>query len=83
VGQLVTVLATTGEEIRGLVIPRRSVLRSANGQTTVFEHTSAERFEPRAVRVELLDADTVVVLDGLPGGARVVTQGAELLNQIR
>jgi cobalt-zinc-cadmium efflux system membrane fusion protein len=83
VGQLVTVLATTGEEIRGLVIPRRSVLRSANGQTTVFEHTSAERFEPRAVRVEPLDADTVVVLDGLPGGARVVTQGAELLNQIR
>jgi membrane fusion protein, heavy metal efflux system len=83
VGQLVTVLATTGEEVRGLAIPRRSVLRSANGQTIVFEHTGAERFEPRIVRVEPLDADRVIVLDGLPAGARVVAQGAELLNQIR
>ncbi|MBO0764379.1 MAG: HlyD family efflux transporter periplasmic adaptor subunit [Hyphomicrobiaceae bacterium] len=83
VGQLVTVLATTGEDVRGLAIPRKCVLRSANGQTIVFEHTAAERFEPRMVRVEPLDADRVIVLDGLPAGARVVAQGAELLNQIR
>jgi hypothetical protein len=83
VGQLVTVLATTGEEVRGLAIPRTSVLRSSNGQTVVFEHTGAERFEPRIVRVEPLDADRAIVLDGLPAGARVVAQGAELLNQIR
>lgn len=83
VGQLVTVLATTGADVRGLAIPRKSVLRSANGQTIVFVHTGAERFEPRMVRVEPLDADRVIVLDGLPAGARVVAQGAELLNQIR
>jgi hypothetical protein len=83
VGQLVTVLATTGEEVKGLAVPRASVLRSANGQTIVFEHTGAERFEPRIVRVEPLDAGSVVVLDGLAPGARVVVQGAELLNQIR
>ncbi len=83
VGQLVTVLATTGEEVRGLAIPRTSVLRSANGQSIVFEHTGAERFEPRIVRVEPLDAHRVIVLDGLAAGARVVAQGAELLNQIR
>jgi hypothetical protein len=83
VGQLVTVLATTGEAVKGLAIPRTSVLRSANGQTVVFEHTGAERFEPRIVRVEPLDADRAIVLDGLPAGARVVAQGAELLNQIR
>jgi hypothetical protein len=83
VGQLVTVLATTGEEVRGLAIPRKSVMRSANGQTIVFEHTGAERFEPRMVHVEPLDADRVIVFDGLRIGARVVTQGAELLNQIR
>jgi hypothetical protein len=83
VGQLVTVLATTGEEVRGLAIPRKSVLRSANGQTVVFEHTGAERFEPRVVRVEPLDADQVIVLDGLSAGTRIVAQGAELLNQIR
>ena len=65
VGQLVTVLAPTGEEAQGLAVPRTSVLRGANGQTIVFEHTTAERFEPRIVRVEPLDAERVLVLDGL------------------
>jgi hypothetical protein len=83
VGQLVTVLAPTGEETQGLAVPRTSVLRGANGQTMVFEHSAAERFEPRIVRVEPLDAERVLVLDGLAAGRRVVVQGAELLNQIR
>jgi RND family efflux transporter MFP subunit len=83
VGQLVTVMAVTGEEVKGLAVPRTSVLRSANGQTIVFEHAAAERFEPRLVRVEPLDAENVLVLDGLTEGKRVVVQGAELLNQIR
>ena len=83
VGQLVTVLAATGEQTQGLAVPRRAVLRSANGQTILFEHTGAERFEPRIVRVEPLDAERVIVLDGLAPGRRVVVQGAELLNQIR
>jgi cobalt-zinc-cadmium efflux system membrane fusion protein len=83
VGQLLTVLATTGEEVKGLAVPRASILRSANGQSIVFEHTGAERFEPRIVRVEPLDAQNVIILDGLSTGARVVVQGAELLNQIR
>jgi hypothetical protein len=83
VGQLVTVLAPTGEETQGLAVPRTSVLRGASGQTILFEHTTAERFEPRIVRVEPLDAERVLVLDGLAAGKRVVVQGAELLNQIR
>ena len=83
VGQLVTVLAPTGEETPGLAVPRTAVLRGVNGQTILFEHTTAERFEPRIVRVEPLDADRVLVLDGLAAGKRVVVQGAELLNQIR
>jgi RND family efflux transporter MFP subunit len=83
VGQLVSVLAATGEQTQGLAVPRRAVLRSANGQNILFEHTGAERFEPRIVRVESLDAERVIVLDGLAPGRRVVVQGAELLNQIR
>ena len=83
VGQLVSVLAPTGEEAQGLAVPRTSILRAANGQTILFEHTTAERFEPRVVRVEPLDAERVLVLDGLQPGKRVVVQGAELLNQIR
>jgi len=83
VGELVTVLAPTGEETQGLAVPRTAVLRGANGQTILFEHTAAERFEPRIVRVEPLDADRVLVLDGLAAGRRVVVQSPELLNQIR
>jgi membrane fusion protein, heavy metal efflux system len=83
VGQLVTVLAATSEQTQGLAVPRRAVLRSANGQNILFEHTGAERFEPRIVRVEPLDAERVIVLDGIAPGRRVVVQGAELLNQIR
>ena len=83
VGQLVTVLAPTGEETHGLAVPRAAVLRAGNGQSVVFEHTAAERFVQRIVRVEPLDADRALVLDGLASGKRVVVQGAELLNQIR
>ena len=83
VGQLVTVMTVTGEEVEGLALPRAAVLRSANGQTVAFEHTNAEHFAPRIVRVEPLDAERVLVLDGLLAGKRVVVQGAELLNQIR
>ena len=83
VGQLVSVLAPTGEEAQGLAVPRTSILRAANGQTILFEHTTAERFEPRVVRVEPLDAERVLLLDGLQPGKRVVVHGAELLNQIR
>jgi cobalt-zinc-cadmium efflux system membrane fusion protein len=83
VGELVTVLAPTGEETQGLAVPRTAVLRGANGQTILFEHTAAERFEPRIVRVEPLDADRLLVLDGFAAGKRVVVQGPELLNQIR
>ena len=83
IGQLVTVLAPTGEQTKGLALQRTAVLRSTNGQTIVFEHTTAERFEPRIVRVEPLDAERVIVLDGLAPAKRVVVQGAELLNQIK
>jgi hypothetical protein len=83
VGELVTVVASTGELVEGLAVPRVSVVRGANGQTVLFEHTAPERFEPRLVRVEPLDAERVLVLNGLSPGRRVVVQGAELLNQIR
>ncbi len=82
-GQFVTVLVTTDQEKKGIAIPRGSVVRSANGQTVVFEHTTAEMFEARPVRVEPLDGERVLVFSGLGPGQRVVTQGAELLDQVR
>jgi len=82
-GQLLTVFAATQEERSGIAVPRTSVLRGPNGQAIVYEHTNAERFVPREVRVEPLDGSHVLVVSGLESGRRIVTQGAELLNQIR
>ncbi len=82
-GQFVTVLATTDDEKTGFAVPRAALVRNANGQDVVYEHVAAERFEPRAVRVEPLDGDRVFIATGLAAGKRLVVQGAELLGQVR
>jgi membrane fusion protein, heavy metal efflux system len=82
-GQLLTVLASTSDERTGIAVPRTSVLRGPNGQSIVYEHTNAERFLPREVRVEPLDGNQVLIVSGIEAARRIVTQGAELLNQIR
>ncbi len=82
-GQFISVLASTQDERRGIALPREAVLRGANGQSIVYEHTNAERFVIREVRVEPLDGARVLVISGVDAGKRIVTQGAELLNQIR
>jgi multidrug efflux pump subunit AcrA (membrane-fusion protein) len=82
-GQFVTVLVTTEDEKTGVAIPRTSLVRNANGQDFVFEHTAAERFEARQVRVEPLDGERLLVSAGIGPGKRIVTQGAELLDHVR
>jgi RND family efflux transporter MFP subunit len=82
-GQFVTVFTESGDIRQGIAVPRNAVVRAANGQEFVFEHVSAERFEPRAVRTEPLDAERVIVAAGLEPGKRVVVLGAELLDHVR
>lgn len=82
-GQFVTVFTETGDERSGIAVPRTAVVRAANGQDLVFEHTTAERFEPRPVRIEPLDAERVLIAAGIDPGKRVVIQGAELLDHVR
>jgi membrane fusion protein, heavy metal efflux system len=82
-GQLLTVVAETEEVRAGIAVPRTAVVRAANGQMIVYEHSNAERFMPREVRVEPLDAERVIIVSGLDPSRRIVTQGVELLNQIR
>jgi RND family efflux transporter MFP subunit len=82
-GQFVTVFTETGDERSGIAVPRTSVVRAANGQDFVFEHTTAERFEPRPVRIEPLDAERVLIAAGIDPGKRIVVQGAELLDHVR
>jgi RND family efflux transporter MFP subunit len=82
-GQFVTVSAQTSEHKTGIEAPRASVIRRSNGQNVVFEHVSAELFSAREVRVETLDGDRVLIVSGLEPGRRIVTQGAQLLDQVR
>jgi membrane fusion protein, heavy metal efflux system len=82
-GEFVTVFAQTGEEKEGIALPRNAVIRAANGQDFVYEHVSAERFEPRPVRTEPLDGERVLVAAGISAGKRIVVQGAELVGHVR
>jgi len=83
IGQPVTVVAKSGAPITGIVVPRDAVVRSGNGEAIVWLHVEAERFEPRPVRTQPFDAARVVVAAGVTEGERVVTRGADLINQIR
>ena len=82
-GQMVTVVAETALAATGIAAPRDAVIRGANGEDIVYVHTDPEVFAPRAVRTEPLDATRVLIVAGVAPGDRLVTQGAELLNQLR
>jgi len=83
VGQTVKVLVTSRQTVDGIAVPRDSVLKSPSGEALLWEQVSAERFVPQRVTVQALNANTMAVLHGLSDGARVVTQGAASLSQIR
>jgi RND family efflux transporter MFP subunit len=83
VGQRVTVVAKSGAPITGIVVPREAVVRSGNGEAIVWLHVEPERFEPRPVRTQPFDGTRVLVAAGVTEGDRVVTRGADLINQIR
>lgn len=82
-GSVVTVFAETSSDAEGVAVPREAVVRGTNGQDMVYVHVAPEIFEPRLVRVAPLDAASVLIAAGVDSGERLVTQGAELLNQFR
>jgi len=69
--------------VSGISVPRDSVLKNSSGELMLWVHTDAERFVPQLVTVQAIDANTYAVLKGLNDGARVVTQNAATLSQIR
>lgn len=83
VGEPITVTASINETLSAVPVPRASVVRAANGQSIVWAHVEAERFEPRVVQSAPLDSQRVGITSGLKPGARVVVRGAELINQVR
>ena len=82
-GQFVTVLVAADGKREGIAVARAAVVRNANGQDFVFEHTAPERFVARPVRTEALDGNRTLILAGIERGKRIVVQGTELLDHVR
>jgi membrane fusion protein, heavy metal efflux system len=83
IGQPVTVVAQSKERIQGIVLPAQAVVRNPSNEPIVWIKSGAERFIPMPVQFQPLDANTVVVTQGLSADNRVVVQGAPLIAQIR
>jgi hypothetical protein len=83
IGQPVTVVVALAERTKGFVLPAQAVVRSAANEPVVWIKSGAERFIPQPVQVKPLDANTVVITQGLGADNRVVVQGAPLIAQIR
>lgn len=82
-GQPLRVVIAGPSKGTGIVVPRRSIVRSGNGNPTVWERTAPERFTPRNVVVETVDAERAVIRAGLRPGVPIVVNGAPLLAQVR
>lgn len=83
IGQPVRVVVRLTGTATGVVVPRKSVTRGPGGQPVVWRHDSALRFVAHPVRFEPVDGENVVLLAGVEPGARIVADGAGLLNQVR
>lgn len=83
VGQPVKVIAKTSRTAKGVAVPQAALARNSAGDTVVWVHLGAERFGPRKVSSQPLDAGTVAVTAGIASGERVVSVGANLLAQVR
>jgi hypothetical protein len=83
IGQPVTVVAQLNEKVKGFVLPAQAITRSPANEPTVWIKAGAERFVPQPVQFRALDAQRVVVTQGLGADNRVVVEGAALIAQIR
>lgn len=83
IGQPVSVIVRTSEQVKGMLLPREALVRGAAGEAVVWEHVEPERFVVRQVRSEPFDGQRVLVTGGIKAGDRIVVHGAELLSQVR
>lgn len=83
VGQPVKVIVKTSRTTQGVAVAQAALVRNSAGDSVVWVHVGPERFAPRKVSSQPLDATSVALTLGVSGGERVVTQGANLLAQVR
>jgi multidrug efflux pump subunit AcrA (membrane-fusion protein) len=82
-GASVTVVAQRSANDTGIILAEDAVVRGVNGLPQVWVKTSPQQFKPVLVTSRPLDGARVLITAGLNSGDRVVTRGAELINQIR
>jgi hypothetical protein len=83
VGQPLKVIARTLRKTKGVGVPQAALVRNGAGEMVVWAHAGAERFTPRKILFQSLDATTAVLTSGIQNGERIVTDGAGLLAQVR
>jgi hypothetical protein len=83
IGAAVRILIVTATKTEGIALPAAAVTRGAGNMSLVWEHTTPESFVPHPVKVSPLDADRVLVNGDIAPRARIVVDGAALLNQVR
>lgn len=83
IGMAVKVVVQRNDTRKGVTLPDAAIVRGASGVSQVWIKIAPERFKAALVRTAPLDGENVLVVSGLEDGARVVTRGAELINQIR
>lgn len=83
IGQLLTVYAQTTATRRGIPLPRKAMVKNTANQTIVWVKTAAEQMVPKVVVTEPYNGEELLVVNGLQVGERVITDGANLVNQVR
>jgi hypothetical protein len=68
---------------RGLPMTRDALTIGSDGIQEVWEQSEPEVFLPHAVKTADLDGRSVLIVDGLKEGARVVVNGVRLLAQLQ
>ena len=66
----------------GIAIPANGVVREPDGTMTAWVTTDRHHFQQRTVRIGLRRDNRVQILDGLPRGELVVTDGAVFLSNM-
>ncbi len=74
-GMYVDTRIQAGDKQKYLAVPTASVLRSPDGDWVVFVEETPGEFKPQEIKT-LRTVEDYTVIDGLPEGTRIVTEGA-------
>ena len=82
-GAVGTVLINSKENQPGVLVPQSALLRADNGRQQVVIKTAPETFRMVSVEVMPQPNNNALITAGLQSSARVVIQGASLIQQVR